>query len=323
MTPRISSKPPKVLGRGRAYAIVVLILGLELLQLFFVFFWLTGPAMAAVGCTSITNDLVGADLSSLGGKFSALVCAAAAATAGFYLSPALVYFGSVVAMVVGFFTWMTLGLILILTDSRVFVENPRSLVWYISGLAVSLIPLANGFFELTLTAGRILRTQMKTERAKLKAWEAAHAKQLAQERATQMAAIAEAQAVAEAEEQALADESLEEEFLEEEAEAEALEEEAAAKERSEQERRSKEEAVRAMAQKKEAEVRAQALAQAKQEEVHAIEEAAENNYHEELEAAQNIARVVSLAQARRRRRLKEHTIAQAYEIPGEEGRVGA
>jgi hypothetical protein len=325
MMPRTRSRPPKVLSGRRKYAIVFLILALELLQLFFVFFWLTGPAVAAVGCTSVTNDLIGTDVTNLGGKFAALVCAAAAATAGFYMSPALVSFGSVLAMVIGFFTWMTLGLILILTDSRVFIEEPRSLVWYISSLAISLIPLANGFFELTLTAWRILNAQTKKERVKLKVWEAAHAEQLAIERAQRTAALAAARAFseAEAEEQFLSEEALEQESLEADAEEQEKEEMAEAEERSRQEQQTQEEAVRTAAEKAAADSRAYALAQTRQQEARAIEEAAQNNYHEEIEATQNIARVVSLAQARRRNRLREHTMKQAYEIPGEGGRAGA
>lgn len=160
----------------RASPVLILCGIFDLSRAFFSMFWLFGPALAAAYCTVRGSEILSsATLGVLATKTAGLFCSVGAGIAGFFLSPALVMFGAVMAMAIGLAGWLTVGLVLIMTNARIFKENASSSVSMVLGLGVSELPFLNALPVLTGTCIRLYRTQIKKEHAELKAWEAKNA----------------------------------------------------------------------------------------------------------------------------------------------------
>lgn len=165
---RNSTPPPQVMTWGKASFVLVIALILDAARLMFEMFWFFGPALAALYCANSVSDTVGTTVTKVAGGAITAGCTALAGVAGFFGSPAIAAFGVVMAIAIGLFGWLVIGLILMWTNARIFKENA---LWFVSSLAISEIPLVGSIPALTLILGRMYHHQIKTEQAAFKAYE--------------------------------------------------------------------------------------------------------------------------------------------------------
>src|SRR3989344_1986982 len=147
-----ASPPPETMTWLKASFVLVFCVIFDLTRGFFSMFWLFGPALAAAYCTYGASDTV------------------AAVKGGAVLSPALIMFGAVMAMALGILGWLTIGLILILKNSRIFKSNESAVFWFLLGFGVSELPFLSALPALTFMVGKLYRTQITVEKKQLKQW---------------------------------------------------------------------------------------------------------------------------------------------------------
>ena len=167
MPPKESSPPKAMTWLGASLALAVAAV-FDLLRIIFEQFWFFGPALAATYCASKVSGVVG---TAVGGT----LCSAGAAAVGFLGFAPLAAFGVVMAMAVGLFGWMVLGLILMLTNRCMFKEEPVNTVWFLASLGASEVPFIGTIPALSIATFKMYWTQIKKEKKALKKWEAAHA----------------------------------------------------------------------------------------------------------------------------------------------------
>lgn len=187
---------------GRAVPILLICAVFDALRFICEQFWFFGPAIATAYCT--TKGII------LG-----TACTTTVAAIGFFGSAAITAFGVIMAMAVGLFGWMTIGLALIMTNARIFKENASGALHFALGLLVSEIPIIGTLPAFTISVARMYHTQIKKEKEDLKQYEEERAAELqANERRErqimQMRATQQAQLEATIEEQALQEEIPEE-----------------------------------------------------------------------------------------------------------------
>jgi hypothetical protein len=212
------SKPPKVMTWAKAAPVLALSIIFYLLQQMFELFIFFGPAIAAVGCTLGANAVTGADLSGAGGKVTAVACTGIAGLAGIFGAAGFEGFGILMAIVVGFISWLTVGFVMVTTNFRIFTENASNGLKFLFGLLISEIPFIEMVPGLPIAVYRMYHAQIKKEKARLKAYEKARAQEEAdarQNRSQEIAELQQAQAIRIAEERAqeAANEALDEEVL--------------------------------------------------------------------------------------------------------------
>lgn len=173
---KTSSKPPKAMAWGKASPVLVLAALFDLARIFFVLFWFFGPALAAVYCSSKVSDWVG----SLWG-LTEKACVAGAAVSGAYISAITIPFGVVMADAVGFAGFLVLGLLVIITNARIFKSNPTIMLRLTGSLGVSIIPLVGAIPVFSFTLRRLYAKQIRVETAARKKWEKEHAEEIAQQ----------------------------------------------------------------------------------------------------------------------------------------------
>jgi len=184
-----NTKPPEAMTWGKASPVLILGGVFYFLELLFEGFWFFGPALAGIACTLVANNAIGTTVAHAGGKVVAAGCGTAAGVVGFFGFGAIEAFGIIMAMAVGFLGWMTIGLVILMTNKRIFKENAGNMLWFISGFAISEIPIigaAPGLFGALL---KMYSAQIKTEKAALRAYEKAHANEALQERNQQVAEL--------------------------------------------------------------------------------------------------------------------------------------
>lgn len=167
---------------AKATPTLILALVFDALRLFFELFWFFGPAIAALYCADTASGWVG----SLWG-LTAAACTTIAAVAGAYASPATTAFGVVMAIAVGLIGWMTLGLLLIMTNARMFKENAGSALWFVGSLLVSEAPLLGAVPALTGSLARLYSVQIKKEKVAFLAYQEEEAAYQQKERQQQAA----------------------------------------------------------------------------------------------------------------------------------------
>lgn len=215
-----NQSPPKAMTWGKAMPVLVTAGIFDLARMFFEMFWFFGPAIAAAYCASKANDLVG----SLWG-LTAAMCTGTAAAAGIALSEITVPFGVIMAMAVGFLGFLTLGLLIIMTNSRIFKTDATSSLWFIGSFGISELPLVGTIPAFSIAIWKLYKTQIRVEGEALAKWNTAHQQEAAaaqQERQQQAAQVllarnAQTEQIQEQEEQ----ESIAEEEAEEDSETEA------------------------------------------------------------------------------------------------------
>lgn len=159
-----NSEPPEVMTWMRAAPILALSVVFDVLRSLCGMLWFFGPVLAAAWCADKVSAVVGETV----GEF---FCTAGAAAAGAAASPLLGAFGAVAAMAVGLFGWMTIGLLIVLTNARLIKEHTGHSLWFASSLLVSEIPLVGSLPALTFTIAKLYRTQIKKDAEALAAYE--------------------------------------------------------------------------------------------------------------------------------------------------------
>ncbi len=154
---RAAPTPPPVMTWPKASPVLIFAGFLYALRLFFESFWFFGPALAAAYCTSKVSGWVG----SLGG-LTAAACTAASGAVGYVSAPALITFGTVMAMVVGFIGWLIIGFWLMMTNRRIFEDNA---FWFVGGLAISEIPILDALPGTIGSLFKMYRNQIKHDKA--------------------------------------------------------------------------------------------------------------------------------------------------------------
>lgn len=182
----------------------------DALRLFFQMFWFFGPALAALYCTAkLSGGLSTWTLGLLGTKTAALACATGVGAVGTLGIEVIAPFGVIMAMAVGFVGWLTVGLILLTTNGRIFKENA---LWFASSLLVSEVPIVGSVPAITIALWKMYSRQIHTERTSFQKFQKEQAAAQAEEHNRQMAQLMQARAVQEAanqeryEEEAAADE---------------------------------------------------------------------------------------------------------------------
>lgn len=200
--------PPPTMTWGKAAPVLVACLIFDAARFFFEQFWFFGPALAGIYCTNKVSGVIG----MVWGLVPA-ACGAGATFAGYAFNAPLALFGVIMAICVGLLGWMTVGLMLILTNSRIFKENAGHAAWFVASLAISEMPIIGTVPALVVITWKMYSTQIKKEKAALAeynkkkvALEAEERQektvQIAQYRAEQMA---QAEQAAETEEEELAE----------------------------------------------------------------------------------------------------------------------
>ena len=167
-----NNKPSEGLTWSKASPAIIIATIVDLVRIFFEFFWFFGPALAGTYCVAKVGDV------AVVGKLLAAGCVATAGTVGFFSVPALAAFGAVMAMAVGFGGWLIVGGWLAATNARIFKENA---LWFVGSLAVSEVPFVGALPAITVAVWRMYHVQIKKERDDLKKWEVAHAAQIQKE----------------------------------------------------------------------------------------------------------------------------------------------
>lgn len=159
---------------SKAAPVLVLCVVFDGMRLFFNWFWLLGPAVAAGACATFDYQIVQA------------ACVAGVAAIGFYGSAVLIAFGTIMALAVAVAGWLIVSLVVVSTNFRLLRENAQAALLSLVGLGTSLVPFIGALPALTGTAWHLYRTQIKHDKKKLQAWEAANAARIKQERDAQV-----------------------------------------------------------------------------------------------------------------------------------------
>lgn len=175
-TRRNNKPPPKTMTWAKASPVLVVCVIFDALRIFFEQFWFFGPALAAVACTNIVSGWVG----SLWG-LTAAACAAAGGVLGYFGAAPIEAFGVIMAMAVGLMGWLAIGLMLIVSNARIFEENAGHALWFAGSLLISEVPIVGTIPALTIIVWRMYRTQIKKEAAALQKYESEQAAARAEE----------------------------------------------------------------------------------------------------------------------------------------------
>lgn len=176
-----AKQPPPVMTWPKASPVLVVAGIFDALRFMFQQFWFFGPALATVYCTASVSDKIG----SLGGA-AALGCGMVAGTVGYFGAPAITMFGVVMAMAVGLAGWLTVGLIIILTNARIFKENEDHALWFGLSLLISEVPIIGSLPGLTGFSWKMYSAQIKKDKENLEKYKKEQAEKQAQEQKQKM-----------------------------------------------------------------------------------------------------------------------------------------
>jgi hypothetical protein len=112
-------------------------------------------------------------------------CTVVAGAAGYFGSGFFVALGSVMAMAVGLAGWLTVGLILIIINSRIFKANEYHTLWFAFSLLLSEVPIVGAFPALIVIVWKMYRTQIKKDEVLMKKYQKETAAALLQQRQQQ------------------------------------------------------------------------------------------------------------------------------------------
>ena len=172
--------PPEVMTWGKATPALVISVIFDALRLMFVGFIFFGPAMAGLYCDYKAGEWIG---SAFG--LTKTACATGAVALGFFGAPALIAFGTVMAMAVGFAGWLAVGGWLLATNSRIFKENT---LWFVGSLLFSEVPFVGAIPAITASVWKMHSNQIKIEKAAFAKWKKENTEaQVAQARANRLA----------------------------------------------------------------------------------------------------------------------------------------
>ena len=210
MPQKRNSDPPPVMTWTKATPVLAIAILFDALRLLFEGFWFFGPALAALYCA---NKVGGVWL--VGGLITK-ACVIGAAALGLAAVEVTAVFGTLMAMVVGFAGWLTVGITILISNGRMLRAN---IFGFVASLLVSEIPIIGSIPAITIAVWRMYRRQIKTDRAAMKKWEAGQANIRLQEQNQQAMALLQIQA---GEQQAADEESYAEEQAAQQAEEDEL-----------------------------------------------------------------------------------------------------
>lgn len=159
---------------SRAAPVLAVAAIFDLARAFFNLFWFFGPALAAVYCASKVGEWVG----SLWG-LTETACVAGAAVSGAYVAAITIPLGVIMATATGLAAFLVLGLLVIMTNARIFKSSPSIMLRLTGSLGMGIIPLVGAIPVFSFTMWRLYRRQIKVESAALKRWEKEHAQDIA------------------------------------------------------------------------------------------------------------------------------------------------
>lgn len=162
---------------AKASPVLAVCVAFDALRMFFEQFWFFGPALAAAACTGVVSSVVG----KLGG-LTAAACTAGGGVLGYFGAGPIEAFGVIMAMAVGLMGWLAIGLMLIVSNARIFEENAGHALWFAGSLLVSEVPIVGTIPALTIVVWRMYHVQIKKETAALQKYESEQAAAIAAER---------------------------------------------------------------------------------------------------------------------------------------------
>lgn len=178
-----SKSPPEAMTWSRGVPVIVIAVVFDVLRIFFEMFWIFGPALAGIYCIAQTNDV------AIVGGLLAKGCVAGTAALGYFGGPALMLFGNVMAIAIGLFGWLTIGLVLIITNARIFTEHASHKLWLVGSLLISEIPIIGSLPAFTVTIVKMYHAQIKKDKETLKKYAKGSANSQLQERRQQSAGL--------------------------------------------------------------------------------------------------------------------------------------
>lgn len=210
-----SSNPPEVMT-WRGASLVLILAGLfDVIRAFFQFFWFFGPALATIYCANKAAGILSTwTLGILGAKTAATLCAGAGVAAGAAAIAFTAPTGVIMADAVGLIGFLTLGLIIIMTNARILKTVSAAPLQFAGAFAVGEVPFLGALPVFSITLWKLYRTQIQAEKASLAAWKKTRAAQEAEQgrekaaELTQARVSQEAQVVDNAEQQAAANEEM-------------------------------------------------------------------------------------------------------------------
>lgn len=163
-----NSKSPEAMTWGKGVPVIVIAVVFDALRIFFEMFWIFGPALAVAYCTAEGSAVLSsATFGVLETKTAAAACSLAGGAAGYFASPALILFGNVMAIAIGLFGWLTIGLVLIITNARIFTEHASHKLWLVASLLISEIPIIGSLPAFTVTIVKMYHAQIKNDKETL------------------------------------------------------------------------------------------------------------------------------------------------------------
>lgn len=188
---RNNTEPPPVMTWGKALPILIIAAIFDALRIMCEQFWFFGPLLTAFYCTAKVSGVLG---TTVGGA----LCGVAATAAGVVGAGPLEVFGIVMAMAVGLFGWLTLLLLLMLMNGRIFKENAGNAIWFAASLLVSEAPLIGTIPAFIGITWRLYSTQIKNDKEALLKYEQQREAEQLQERNQQTAQLMQVRAAQQA-----------------------------------------------------------------------------------------------------------------------------
>lgn len=175
--------PPPAMTWGRAAPMLALCLVFDLLGLIFQFFWFFGPILLGVAAGA------GWESTWVGGVVGGGTTVGVVTTAvtGFFDGIALGVFGVIMAIAVAFLGLLTVWLLLMIFNHRIFKANEKAILWMLFGLGVDMVPFIGALPGITGSVTKLYHTQIKQEKAAFAVWKAAQKELEQQRRAKQIA----------------------------------------------------------------------------------------------------------------------------------------
>ena len=193
--------PPETMTWGKASPIFIVAGIFDALRLMCEQLWFFGPALVALYCADKVGGI------ALVGGLLVKACIAGAAVGGAYGLPIIEALGIILAIAVGFMGWLIVGLMLVMTNRRIFKENSLNIVWFAGSLLISEIPFVGTLPALSGTLFKMYRTQIHKEKAALAEYKKKSEEARVQERQRQAAEVMQMRAMQQDQEQAIEEEA--------------------------------------------------------------------------------------------------------------------
>lgn len=166
--------------RARSLPIVLVSLFFDALRLVFNWFWFFGPLLVGAGVGTLVGSVAGTTLGTAAGAVAGL-----AAGAGIAVFETI---GIMLAFLTDLLGWLTVWLLLMILNHRIFKANGGSLS-VLLGIIIGGIPFIGSIPVQSVMIWRMYGVQIKNEREDLQRWEQENAIMLIQQRRDQATAL--------------------------------------------------------------------------------------------------------------------------------------